>query len=129
MAMRRLPFVLPEFTRLAWVSDRAREVWEPRIRRISEAWNEIQWLSVAAGIRPCASIRMSERAVARHAPVWRAMGVNAIGLKREAMGSRGYAVTAVPAKPGTPAVIRVGFGDRKIETSGDGHAPAAVRPA
>ena len=25
MAMRRLPFVLPEFTRLAWVSDRARE--------------------------------------------------------------------------------------------------------
>ena len=35
--MQRLAFSLPEFTRLAWVSDQAREVWEPRLARLGAA--------------------------------------------------------------------------------------------
>jgi len=31
----RLDFVLPDFTRLSWVSEKAREIWEPRITRIN----------------------------------------------------------------------------------------------
>ena len=33
----RLPHVLPDFTRVSWVSDRARAVWEPRVSRIGSA--------------------------------------------------------------------------------------------
>ena len=34
----RLSYVLPDFTRVSWVSDPARHVWEPRIQRIGAAW-------------------------------------------------------------------------------------------
>lgn len=49
--MRRLPFLLPDFTRRQWASPRAREVWEPRLNAIGRAWAEIERESVAAGIR------------------------------------------------------------------------------
>ena len=49
--MEVLDFLLPHFTRSAWVSDQARAVWEPRIHRITQAWFEIEWLSVVAAIR------------------------------------------------------------------------------
>lgn len=40
--------------RLAWVSDRARAVWEPRLARIGEAWRQIEIESVRRGLRRCA---------------------------------------------------------------------------
>lgn len=40
--------------RLAWVSDRARAVWEPRLTRIRHAWSEIEIESVRRGLRRCA---------------------------------------------------------------------------
>jgi hypothetical protein len=46
--MERLNFVLPEFTKLSWVSDSTQEVWEPRLGRITKAWLQIEWLSVGA---------------------------------------------------------------------------------
>lgn len=57
--MKRLSFELPEFIRISWVSDTDREVWEPRIDRIIKAWREVEWLSVAEGIRQCATISVS----------------------------------------------------------------------
>ena len=38
----RLSYVLPDFTRLSWVSDDARAVWEPRLSRIGAAWNAVE---------------------------------------------------------------------------------------
>jgi hypothetical protein len=35
--MERLNFALPDFVRPSWVSDSAKEVWEPRINRIMKA--------------------------------------------------------------------------------------------
>ena len=62
----RLSYVLPDFTRVSWVSDAARGVWEPRIQRIGQAWSEIEWRSVIAGIRRCALTSVSaDRLVAR----------------------------------------------------------------
>lgn len=40
--------------RLAWVSDRARAVWEPRLARIGDAWCQIEIESVRRGLRRCA---------------------------------------------------------------------------
>ena len=50
----RLSYVLPDFTRISWVSDQARATWEPRIQRIGHAWSEIEWRSVLNGSRRCA---------------------------------------------------------------------------
>jgi len=54
----RLPFVLPEFMRISWVSDTAREVWEPRLQRIRRAWAELEWLTVLSGFRHGAIIHL-----------------------------------------------------------------------
>ena len=52
------------FVRVAWTSDKAREVWEPRMARIRTAWLETERASVADGIRPCAvQTRDDERTV------------------------------------------------------------------
>jgi hypothetical protein len=48
----RLPFVLPGFRRTSWVSDRAREVWEDRVKRAVRAWQTIEFESVWSGLRP-----------------------------------------------------------------------------
>lgn len=48
----RLPFKLPEFApRITWASTAAREVWEIRISRISNAWLQAERDFVAASIR------------------------------------------------------------------------------
>lgn len=52
--IQRLDFRLPEFTRYAWVSDRAREVWEPRVQRVIAGLQEVEWRSIALGLRACA---------------------------------------------------------------------------
>ncbi len=50
--MQRLPFRLPEWApRTIWSSVRAREVWEPRIYRISQVWQQVERLLVIEGIR------------------------------------------------------------------------------
>jgi hypothetical protein len=50
----RLDFVLPDFVRIAWVSEEARIARENKLRRISRAWEELEWRSVAEGMRRCA---------------------------------------------------------------------------
>jgi hypothetical protein len=65
--MERLNFVLPPFTRVAWVSDPAREVWAPRLARIRTAWLEIEWRSVAGGVRACAVLSGSRETLNTHA--------------------------------------------------------------
>jgi len=50
----RLNFVLPKFLRLSWVSDRAREVWTSRVKRILAAWGVMERESVLHGVRKCA---------------------------------------------------------------------------
>lgn len=37
-----LPFRLPDFTRIIWVSDKAKEVWEPKISAITSLWASIE---------------------------------------------------------------------------------------
>jgi len=52
--IQRLNFRLSEFTRYAWTSDRAREVWEPRVHRIIAGLQEVEWRSIILGLRSCA---------------------------------------------------------------------------
>ncbi len=79
--MDRLDFLLPEFTRLAWVSDRARDVWEPRIHRISSAWAALTWRSVALGLRECALVDIRPATIARASRHWSAHGLSWLALE------------------------------------------------
>lgn len=49
--MDRLDFVLPEFTRIIWVSEEARDIWQPRIANVNSAWPQIELGTVTAGLR------------------------------------------------------------------------------
>lgn len=49
--MNRLPFVLPDFTRIIWHSATARDVWAPRISKINTMWALVERQAVVAGIR------------------------------------------------------------------------------
>lgn len=40
--MNRLPFVLPDFTRVSWNSIELRKIWDPRFTKIKEAWDNVE---------------------------------------------------------------------------------------
>ncbi len=64
--MERLAFRLHDFTRYLWVSDHAKEVWQPRIDTIVQCWQEIAWRAVVADIQPCAVLLIAPEQV----PLW-----------------------------------------------------------
>lgn len=49
--MKRLNFILPDWTRIIWASAEARDVWETKIHRITNAFLDIEKKSVFAGRR------------------------------------------------------------------------------
>lgn len=107
--MQRLPFVLPDFTRLMWVSDEAREVWAPRLQRITRAWLEIEWRAVVAGVRDCAITSVSPDGLVGDAARWIECGLAALPL--EMHGTSGtYANTPVAVEAGRPFAFRTVVG-------------------
>jgi uncharacterized protein len=80
-ATERLPFTLPEFNRRSWVSEQAQSVWGPRIDRILRAWRDIEWLSVAEGVRECGLIWVYRSELAELVPRWESARLSAIELK------------------------------------------------
>lgn len=48
----RLDFTIPEFTRISWANPKARAIWEPRIRRIAEIWQQVEIAAVVRGVKP-----------------------------------------------------------------------------
>jgi hypothetical protein len=60
--VRKLDFVLPDFTRTIWASEEAKRIWVPRIAKISLAWEKIERLRPNALqlISPTDLIKVSE---------------------------------------------------------------------
>src|SRR5262245_32522310 len=81
VVMRRLDFVLPDFARVTWVSDRARKVWEPRISSITKACMEIEWRSVASRIRACWITMASPTELTARADEWAQHGLFALPVE------------------------------------------------
>ena len=100
-AVDRLPFVLPDFTRHSWVGERARIAWEPRIKRICQAWADVEWLSVFDGIRRCALVGLPQEGISRAVPQWTARHLSASSLP----------LIELPAHPGTTFVLVGGLAD------------------
>jgi 2-polyprenyl-3-methyl-5-hydroxy-6-metoxy-1,4-benzoquinol methylase len=96
----RLPFVLPEFNRHSWVDELARSAWEPRIARVSRAWLDIEWLSVAAGARECALLWISPDSLPELIPKWEVAQLSAIQLQTGNAHFGGNAATSPPSVSG-----------------------------
>ena len=105
----RLAHVLPDFTRISWVSDAARAVWEPRLGRIGTAWAELEWRSVASGLRPCALTSVSSEHLVRRTAEWAVAGLSAMPVAMSGT-SAGYASTSIAPRVGEPFEYRVAVG-------------------
>ena len=104
--MDRLDFTLPDFTRIAWVGDRAREVWAPRLGRIGTAWADVEWRSVRAGIRSCAVTMASPEEFLAQAPRWAEAGLGSLPVEMVGVSSQPYSATSVGVEPGRPFQFR-----------------------
>jgi 2-polyprenyl-3-methyl-5-hydroxy-6-metoxy-1,4-benzoquinol methylase len=105
----RLPYVLPDFTRVSWVSDQARAVWEPRIARIGSAWAALEWRSIGSGLRRCALTSIAADRLVEHSTGWAAHGLSTMPVAMSGV-SGGYANTSTSARIGEPFEYRVALG-------------------
>jgi hypothetical protein len=108
--MHRLDFSMPEFTRLSWVSDRAREVWEPRLRRTTKAWLEIEWLSVAAELRPCGHTLASPEGSLAEGGKWALRGLSALPVELLGTSDSSASRAGPPRPPAGPLDCRLVIG-------------------
>jgi hypothetical protein len=108
--MHRLPFQLPDFTRITWATDAARGVWEPRLRRITNAWIEIEWLAIVAGVRSCCITVATPEQFLERGPQWAQLGLNALPVEVQGVSSSGYSATNVRTELGRPFAFRFVLG-------------------
>ena len=104
-----LASLLGEGVRLSWVSEDARDAWADRLGRIVRAWPGIEASSVAAGVRPCALVRMSRRAFESSREVWRAMGLSAHAMD-DAPATLEEAAAGGTHAPAEPRSLRIAVG-------------------
>jgi hypothetical protein len=129
-ARERLPFVLPDFTRYSWVSEPARQAWEPRVARVMRAWLDVEWLSVAAGIRECGLLWVSPSDLAALIPGWEAARLSASQLEAGDAYFGGTAAS-LPAYVSGMVCVVVGAMDRveqfrRAWTAGDQETVGAL---
>ena len=106
----RLDFVLPDFTRVSWVSDDARETWAPRIQQINHAWAEIEWRAVLGGVRSCSLTSVSPEDLITQGAVWAGEGLNVLPLAMEGTNNYCYASSSQQVVYGQPYVFRIVVG-------------------
>ena len=101
----RLDFKLPDFTRIAWVSETARMVWKPRIASISQAWSEIEWRSVSENVRACTLVRCPEAVLLKNAERWIEFELEVEPLQFEGGARRCYQSVVQMPERGRPTII------------------------
>jgi uncharacterized protein len=101
---------LGDFLRVLWVSDKARDVWEPRFVRIRKAWSEIEWLSVVRKVRPCAVTTADSEALVRRSAEWVGRGLTVLPFSMADAGDCPYQNIVRRPQPGKPCAFRVVLG-------------------
>lgn len=123
--MNRLDFVLPDFTRLAWTSDSAREVWEPRVGQVVAAWVEIEWRAVVAEVRRSAIVTLSPEDFVAVGSRWAECGLTAVPLELIGFSGQMYSATSTPVRAGEPVAMRFVVG-RPADAAAFHHAFTAA---
>jgi hypothetical protein len=109
-------------TRVAWVSDEACSVWEPRIARIAAAWGEVEIESVRSGMRRGALTMVSP---VRYFELMQTLRPLTVEVLAPFVASTSKAWTA-----GQLMSLRVAIGStddaRALRTAGDSQTAAAL---
>jgi hypothetical protein len=108
--MERLNFQLPDFTRVIWVSDLARNLWEPRFTKITNAWLEIEWCSVVEAVRECCLTSLAPEELVAYSGKLAKYGLCALPLQMEGISDYSYSSTSLPVEPGKPFLFRTVVG-------------------
>lgn len=103
----RLDFRLPEITRYAWVSDRARALWEPRFEQIKQAWAHIELTSVAREQRPACVRMVNPGALHGSQPDRTLAGFELAPIGPVAMSNSPYLAGVVSPAEGQPYALQV----------------------
>jgi hypothetical protein len=111
--MKRLDFVLPEFFRYMWTSEAARAAWEPRMRAVSNAIHELEWLTVENDVRRCGMAELSPEDVSSRSPDWIKRGLELIPLARDARTCSTYRLASLPCVAGSPSRAVIGFAKKQ----------------
>jgi len=90
--MNRLDFSLPNFFRMQWANDESRKIWEPRIAKISSAWQEIE-LAKGAAIQFISIDNLID-----YAKKLSKMGKIAFPVAKSGISSSGYVSKSEPVK-------------------------------
>ena len=105
---------LPDFLRTAWVSDEARQVWQPRFEAIRELWPRLALQSVAEGRAECAIRVVPARMFFGLQAEARRRGVTAVALGVRGVAVAGYAAEGFRPGAGRPFLYEVGFGSGEV---------------
>lgn len=95
---------------MSWVSDTAREIWQPRLQQITQAWLELEWRSVIAGIRACALTSVSPEEFVAQSSTWVEQGLIALPLQVQGVSQYAYSSTGIAVAPGKPIALRIVLG-------------------
>ena len=104
--MERLEIELDEFTRFAWVSQRAREIWEARFRLISMTWESVEVQAVKEGVKDACLQSIGPQDLPDLSERLAQQGLVAVPLGRQGT-SNTYQNASHPYEEGKPWVYRV----------------------
>jgi len=110
--MERLPFKLPDFFRLNWVSESARGHWEPILGKCRSLIPTLESESVKHGLRRCALIPVPMAEIETFISKTETAGMSSMELYRF-FGASGYSSEATLSKPNM-AMIAIGS---KLDTN------------
>ncbi len=102
----RALFVMPRFSRTMWVSDQAREAWEWRITAFAESWRQMEWLTVADKVRPCASFWLSQQELAALGRLLAGYGLKVVPLLWRTQDATNQAPLRYRVAVGSPGDLR-----------------------
>jgi hypothetical protein len=84
-------------------------VWTTRLRRITQSWQELETLSVIAGLRECAICYVTPETLVDKTRYWNSEGLFGVPLQMLARKS-GYSAVAHPPSSQDPIAFRVAVG-------------------
>ena len=100
------PFKMPDFTRHSWVSDKAENLWKPRVEAIGVVWRKLGHLSVAHGLRQCALANVSSDKLADFSGECVELGLTVLPLSTSSVGRYGFSNKDIAPKTGDAFVYR-----------------------
>ncbi len=105
-----LEFRLPEFARVSWTGDAARELWEPRLQRIIQVGSETEPLAVLDGLRRCSVTTVRAEDLPEFSLEYAGFGLSTLPMSLHGLSGYCYDDGEVSPALGEPLVYRVVVG-------------------